>query len=82
MTDGMIIAAIGLIGGLIAIITPIVRLNGNIVRLTVTIDAMRDEYKAGHEELKGRVTEHGKEIDSLNLTVAQHETRIGNLEKK
>ena len=82
MNDGMIIAAIGLIGGLIAIIAPIVRLNGNIVRLTVSVDALRDEYKEGHAELKGRVTEHGKEIDQLNLTVAQHETRIGNLEKK
>lgn len=82
MTDGMIIAAIGIIGGLIAIITPIVRLNGNIVRLTVSVDALRDEYKEGHAELKSRVTEHGKEIDSLSLTVAQHGSRIEHLERK
>lgn len=82
MTDGMIIAAIGIIGGLIAIITPIVRLNGNIVRLTVSVDALKDEYKEGYAELKSRVTEHGKEIDELSLTVAKHDTIITNLERK
>ena len=40
MPDGMIIAAVGLIVGLIAIIKPIIDLNANITKLTTVVEQL------------------------------------------
>lgn len=81
MNDGTIIAAIGVIVGLIAIITPIMKLNGNIVRLTAVVDSLEKLVMNETAKLDKRVTTHGEEIDRLKLDVAGHEVRIKQLEK-
>ncbi len=78
MTDNMIIAALGLIGALIVALKPILDLNTNITELKTSID----NFKASVDKLDGRITKHGEEIDKLKETVATHEVRISNLEKK
>ena len=78
MTDNMIIAALGLIGALIVALKPILDLNTNITELKTSID----NFKASVDKLDGRITKHGEEIDKLKETVATHEVRINNLEKK
>lgn len=81
MQDGLIVAAIGVIVGLIAIITPIMKLNGNIVRLTTVVDQLEKLVKDKTDKLDTRITTHGEEIDKLKLDVAGHEVRIKQLEK-
>ena len=82
MQDGLIVAAIGVIVGLIAIITPIIKLNGNIVRLTTLMDQLEKLINDKTDKLDKRVTTHGEEIDKLKIDVAGHEVRIKQLEKK
>lgn len=81
MNDGIIIGAIGLIGGLIAIVTPIVRLNANITKLTTIVEQLERLVKEKTDELAHRVTEHGKEIDDIRITQSNHEARLKSLEK-
>lgn len=81
MSDGVIVAAIGVIVGLIAIITPIMKLNGNIVRLTTVVDQLEKLVADKTTKLDKRVTTHGEEIDKLKIDVAGHEVRIRQLEK-
>lgn len=81
MQDGLIVAAIGVIVGLIAIITPIMKLNGNIVRLTTVVDQLEKLVKDKTDKLDTRITTHGEEIDQLKIDVAGHEVRIKQLEK-
>lgn len=78
MTDKLIIAFLGFIGALIVALKPILDLNTNITELKMSIDA----FKQSVDKLDSRITEHGKEIDKLKETVATHEVRIENLEKK
>ena len=81
MQDGLIVAAIGVIVGLIAIITPLMKLNGNIVRLTTVVEQLEKLIKDKTDKLDARITTHGEEIDKLKLDVAGHEVRIKQLEK-
>lgn len=81
MQDGSIVAAIGVIVGLIAIITPIMKLNGNIVRLTTVVEQLEKLFKDKTDKLDARITTHGEEIDQLKIDVAGHEVRIHQLEK-
>lgn len=81
MTDTMIIGALGVIVSLIAIMAPIIKLNANIVRLTTVVEQLEKIVKDKTDKLDQRVTEHGKEIDQLNIDVADHEARLRSLEK-
>ena len=81
MTDSYIIALVGFLGGLVALITPIIRLNSNITRLTAAVENLEKLLKEKTDNLDRRVTEHGKEIDALALKQTEHEERIKNLEK-
>lgn len=78
MTDNIIMAILGFIGALLVAIKPILDLNTNITELKVSIDQFRDSVN----KLDSRITEHGKEIDKIKETVATHEVRIENLEKR
>ena len=82
MTDSVIIVVIGFLGSLVAIITPLIRLNNTISRLATTIDLFRDEAEQKHDNFDRRITEHGKEIDELEKTTVNHEVRISGLEKE
>lgn len=82
MPDGTIIAAVGLIVGLIAIIKPIIDLNGNIAKLTTVVEQLEKLIKEKTDQLDKRVTKHGEEIDEMKIVQAEHETRIHQLETK
>ena len=81
MTDSMIIATIGFLGGLVALITPIIRLNGNITRLTTVVERLEALVKEKTDKLDERVTKHGQEIDDIRLKQTEHETRLKQLER-
>ena len=81
MEDSMIIALLGLIGALIVVMTPVIRLNGKISELTVLLTELKGLVKEKTDKLDERVTNHGKEIDALKVVQAEHETRIKHLEK-
>lgn len=82
MPDGLIVAAVALIAGLIAIIKPIIDLNTNIAKLTTAVTALEDLVKEKTDNLDKRITKHGEEIDDIKVKQAEHETRITHLEKK
>ena len=82
MPDGLIVAAVALIAGLIAIIKPIIDLNTNIAKLTTAVTALEDLVKEKTEQLDKRITKHGEEIDDIKVKQAEHETRLTHLEKK
>ena len=82
MPDGLIVAAVALIAGLIAIIKPIIDLNTNIANLTTAVTALEDLVKEKTEQLDKRITKHGEEIDDIKVKQAEHETRITHLERK
>lgn len=81
MTDNMIVATIGLLTGLVALITPIIKLNSNIARLTVAVEKLEQLVKEKTDKLDQRVTQHGKEIDEIRLKQTEHDARIKALEK-
>lgn len=78
MTDNIIIAVVGFIGALLVVLKPFLDLNTNITELKTSID----NFKASVDKLDSRITKHGEEIDKLKETVATHEVRLNNLEKK
>lgn len=82
MTDSMIIAAIGVLGGLVALITPIIKLNSNITRLTTVVERLEALVKEKTDRLDVRVTKHGEEIDELRLKQTEHDTRLRQLERE
>lgn len=77
MTYEILIGALGLIAALAVVIRPLITLNQNITTLTVSVDQLKDVLA----DLKERVTNHGREIDEMRVELADHEARIGVLEK-
>ena len=81
MDDTTIIKAFGFIATLIAVLVPLFKLNGNIVKLTTVVEKLEQLVKEKTDKLDDRITKHGKEIDQLNIDVAEHEVRLKALEK-
>ncbi len=77
MTYEILIGALGLIGALAVVIRPLITLNTNITALTASVNQLKEIL----EELKSRVSDHGKEIDEMRTELADHEARIKALEK-
>ena len=90
MTEYQVIGVIVTLVGLgVAIITPIIKLNTNIVRLTVAADnltvahsKMDKDNEAAHKQLHERINHRKKENEELDERVSDHERRIGILENK
>lgn len=78
MTYEILIGLLGFIAALAVIVRPLINLNSSITALTVSVNQLKDIL----EELKGRVTKHGDEIDILQKDVANHEARISVLERE
>lgn len=74
----ILVGALELIGLLIVVIVPVIRLNSNITALTASVESLKDIIA----ELKDRITTHGQEIDKLRTEVVSHEERIKWLEKE
>ncbi len=78
----ILVGLIGFIVSMIAIVTPIIKLNVNISRLNTTIEMFQQETEEKHDTLNNRVTKHGEQIDELEKTSANHEYRIRTIEDK
>lgn len=76
---GMLILALVVVVGLIvSIVTPILRLNTNIVKLNDSITMLiKDD-----ERQNRRIEQHGKEIDDLKIKTAKHDVEIEDLKRK
>lgn len=85
MTDGLLIAGFGFIATLIAVISPVLKLNASIVKLNVKLDHMIENDAVRDR----RITKHGEEIESMierqrsnEKILANHDYRISNIEKE
>lgn len=76
MTYEIIIGALGFVGALAVVIRPLIALNSNITALTLSVNQLKEVLN----ELKTRVSDHGKEIDDIQIKVADHDARIHALE--
>ena len=76
MTYEIIIGALGFIGALAVVVRPLIALNSNITALTLSVNQLKEVLN----ELKTRVSDHGKEIDDIQVKVADHDARIHALE--
>lgn len=81
MNDGMIIAGLGFIVTLIAVLAPVMRLNSNITELTVVVKQLKEIVKEKTDKLDERITKHGVEIDEIKVKQTEHEARIKQLER-
>ena len=77
MSDQIIVTILGFAVTAIAVVTPLMKLNTNITRLTASVESLKEII----QELKERITAHGKEIDEIHTKLAEHEARIRSLEK-
>lgn len=81
MSDGTILAGLGFIVTLIAVLAPVMRLNSNITELTVVVKQLKEIVKEKTDKLDERVTKHGEEIDEIRTKQTEHEARIKQLER-
>lgn len=63
---------------LVAFISPILKLNSNIVKLNATIEGQTKDIVTQEK----RLNKHSEEIDILKVDVAKHGTKIGALENR
>lgn len=77
MSYEILIGALSLIALVAGVVKPLFELNKNITLLTVSVDALNKTLL----ELKNRVDTHGREIDKINVAIADHEARLKVLEK-
>lgn len=82
MTWEMTVELVGFIVAMIAIVTPIVKLNMNISRLNTTIEILSKDTQEKHSNLDKRVSKHGDQIDELEKVTVNHEVRINAIEKE
>ena len=77
MNYEILVGALTLIGMLAVVIRPIINLNSSITALTGSVDSLKEMIS----KLEGRIDSHGKEIDGIQIELADHEARIKVLEK-
>lgn len=77
MSYEILIGALGFIGLLAGVVSPIIKLNNNITELRTSVDSLKEII----QELKDRITSHGHEIDDMKVELANHEARLRALEK-
>lgn len=75
MSEWQVVGVIVVLVGLVAsIVKPILSLNGNIVKLNTTLDALMSRNEDEHDTINTRLEKHGQQIDN-------HEGRIIKLEE-
>lgn len=83
MSEWQVFLVIGsLLGFTISIVTPIVKLNGNITRQTVTIERIADELKQQKSDGKQSRERIWNKLDEHSGQLAGHERRVSLLEAK
>lgn len=85
----VVTAIVVIVGLFLTVGTPIIKLNGNIVKLNINIDALREKTDQNAEDIKEqkehahdahkRLWEHNQKQDD---TLTNHEQRIHDLEQK
>ena len=79
MSDAMVIGYLVIgVGTLISVLTPLFKINSNLVKMRDSIDHMLEGDRIRDE----RIRTHGKELDAVVRKVDQHEGRITNLERR
>ena len=85
----MVLALVVLVGLIGTIITPIIKLNTNIVKLTDAVNGLREAHDKmdktnteEHKQLHERINHRKKENEELDDRVSDHENRISILEHK
>lgn len=76
MTDQSIVMMLGFAVTLIAVVTPIVKLNSTITKLNVTLETFQEQTEKNHKDLSERVKKHGEEIDELKEICIKNEEKI------
>lgn len=76
MTDQSIVMMLGFAVTLIAVVSPIIKLNGTITKLDATLESFQRQTEKNHKDLSERVKQHGKEIDELKEIVIKNEEKI------
>ena len=83
MTEwGVVLVIIALVGLVVSIATPMVKLNGSITRLTVSLDKLikdSDEQRRHSRDTHQRLWNKAEEQDRA---LCDHEARITTLERK
>lgn len=82
MSYEILVGVIGFIVSMIAVVTPIVKLNVNISKLNTTIEMFQQDTEDKYDNLDKRVTKHGEQIDELEKVSVNHEVRITAIERK
>lgn len=80
--DEIILGILGFISVMIAIITPIIKLNKNIVELTVTLKNLENTYVENNKKLEKKISDHDEAIVGLEKTTLAHELRLKTIEKE
>lgn len=81
MNDTSIMVILGFVVSMIAVITPIIKLNTNISSLNTTLKIFQENVEREHATLDKRISKHGDQIDELEKTTAGHEIRISAVER-
>ena len=90
MDEWQVVSVLVTLAGLgVAIVTPIIKLNTNIVKLTASVNSLNEKYKAmdednddEHRQLHERINHRKAETDALKTRVDDHEFRLDRLENK
>ena len=82
MEDTTIMLLLGFLASMIAIVTPIIRLNTNISTLNTTLKLFQKNYEENHAKLEKRVDIHGDRIDNLDRVTDRHDLEIENIKKE
>lgn len=81
MNDTNILLVLGFCTTLIAVMTPIIKLNTSITKLNITMENLIKKQSADHENLSERVTAHGRKIDELSEKIPGIEADVNALKE-
>lgn len=90
MSEWQVVSVLVTLVGLgVAIVTPIIKLNTNIVKLTDSVNALNEKYndmdsdnETAHKQIHERINHRKDETTKLKSRVDDHEHRLDRLENK
>ena len=82
MNDGTIMAFLGFIVAIITIVTPLLKLNATIAKLTVSVEHLEKNLSKRLDDAESEIDEHGEQIHALEVISTNHDVRLSSLEKR
>ena len=73
----IVLGLLGFIGALVAIITPVIKLNGTIAKLNTTVELLNQKLSNSEEANKTAHKEFRNRIDQLEKDNAELKTKMG-----